>query len=157
MYDYLRTMGFNQPAIGTDVVALLGVTKQETTPEYNNCFRLSEIAEAVVPNLPVKADNIMSGVLAITPKTVKAKALFDKKGFLNVDDYLEPGSLECAIISYKKSHSTGVVIPTNIQDIKAAVGIQKGKECTLKISSSSQPTDGLYTARQQKLDHERYM
>ena len=148
MYDYLKDVAISQPAIGNSVVALLGYTKPETDKDYDRCFKLSEIAEAVIPNVTVRSDNIKSGVIAITPKTLKASLLYNKSAYDNIDKYLEDGSLECALISYSKNPKTGQVVPTTIQDIKKASAETKDKQIDLKISASLEPTEKLYVAKQ---------
>ena len=144
MYEYLRLQTFKDPPIGSAIVGLIGYTKHENS---NNCFKLSEVAEAVVPQMPIRADNIMSGVIAITPKTINATKLYSQKN-KSIDNSLENGSLECAIIEYQKNPKTNAVQPTNIMNVCRAVEIVNDKAIPIKISSSSQPTDNLYIAKQ---------
>jgi len=144
MYDYLRHNVFTQPSVGTDVVALHGYTK----PDSTNCCKISEIAESVIPQISVASNSIMSGVIAITPKTINTSAIYNKNKN-SIEDCLEDGSLEVAIISYKKNPNTGTVSPIAIHDVKNSVGIISEQQYVLKISSSNQPLNGIYRAKQQ--------
>lgn len=150
VFDYLRQSNFASPKpIGTDIVALMGTTKHASLEgdEYN-CFTVGELAESVLPYyVPVNADGIISGTLAITPKTISEKYLLSRGSKDNIADYLQDGSIEVALISYAKSESTGYVTPTKITNVTKALA-QTDKGLTpLKISSSTQPTSRIYKAQ----------
>lgn len=145
-YDYLRSksLGKKNP-IGSAIVSLVGYTKHPSKKQepISNCFQLSEIANAVMPDIPT-TDNILSGVLAITPKTIDATNIDSKHPVFNIQD----GSLECAILTYTRSETTGTSKPTSIYNITHAQAITSdGKFKDLLISASRQDTDGLYRAK----------
>ena len=149
-FDYLRSSQFyGERPIGTDIVALLGTTKHASLDNDNyNCFSVSELSEAVLPYyVSVKSDSIISGTLAITPKTISEKYLLGREKKDNISEFLQDGSLEVALISYEKSPSTGYVTPVNITNVTQALAeTDKGMQ-PLKISASSQPTQKLYKAQ----------
>lgn len=150
VFDYLRSSQFtSDKPIGTDIVALLGTTKHASLDnDTYNCFSVSELSEAVMPYyVSVKSDSIISGTIAITPKTISEKYLLDRRKKDNISEYLQDGSLEVALISYEKSTTSGYVTPVNITNVTQALAeTDKGMQ-PLKISSSSQPTDRLYKAQ----------
>ncbi len=149
-FDYLRSSQFtSEKPIGTDIVALLGTTKHASLDnDTYNCFSVSELSEAVMPYyVSIKADNIISGTIAITPKTISEKYLLSRGKRDNIGEYLQDGSLEVALISYEKSTSSGYVTPINITNVTQALAeTDKGLQ-PLKISMSSQPTEKLYKAQ----------
>ena len=150
-FDHLRNSVFHkEKPIGREIVAFIGYTKDESNPETNNCFKLSEVADAVLPNIPVNTNKISCGVIAITPKTLNASAIYNKKNRGNLENLLQDGSLECAIISCEKSQNTGCVTPTSIKNIRACVGMNKNTEEPITISSSKQPLEKLYIASSSK-------
>lgn len=150
VFDYLRSSQFTtEKPIGTDIVALLGTTKHANLDnDTYNCFTVSELSEAVMPYyVSVKSDNIISGTIAITPKTISEKYLLSRGKKDNIGEYLQDGSLEVALISYEKSASSGYVTPVNITNVTQALAeTDKGLQ-PLKISMSSQPTERLYKAQ----------
>ena len=151
VYDYLKYAHLNTQKIpnGCEAVALLGTTKHASLDnDTYNCFSVSELSEAVMPYyVSVKSDNIVSGTLAITPKTISEKYLVSRGKKDNVGEYLQDGSLEVALISYEKSPTSGYVTPVNITNITQALAqTDKGLQ-PIKISMSSQPTESLYKAQ----------
>jgi len=156
-YDYLRTNTFSQNPIGQEIVCLFGTTKHKGMDDNNptdNCFTMSELAEAVIPDVKV-ADKITSGVIAITPRIMELN-----KSNLNKSNprwTFKDGSLECAVIEYEKSEQSNLVRPISIHNLTQAVGIKNGKETDLLISSSSQDTTGLYRAKNNHKSHQNIM
>ena len=150
VFDYLRHSQFtSENPLGTDIVALLGTTKHASLDnDTYNCFSVSELSEAVMPYyVSVKSDNIVSGTLAITPKTISEKYLVSRGKKDNIGEYLQDGSLEVALISYEKSPTSGYVTPVNITNVTQALAqTDKGLQ-PIKISMSSQPTERLYKAQ----------
>lgn len=150
VFDYLRQYDFVQPKpIGTDIVALMGTTKHANLDNDDyNCFTVSELSEAVIPYyVPIKANNVISGTIAITPKTISEKYLLSRGKGDNIANYLQDGSIEVALISYTKSESTGYVNPQRITNVTQALAETKQGLVPLKISSSSQPTGKIYKAK----------
>lgn len=81
VFEYLRYTQFTpEMPIGTDIVALLGTTKHANQSNNTyNCFSISELSEAVIPYyVPIKSDSIISGAIAITPKTVNKRNLLSR-------------------------------------------------------------------------------
>ena len=151
VFDYLRQYNFVQPKpIGTDIVALMGTTKHANLDNDDyNCFTVSELSEAVIPYyVPINADSIISGTIAITPKTISEKYLLSRGKGDNIANYLQDGSIEVALISYTKSESTRYVNPQRITNVTQALAETKQGLVPLKISSSSQPTGKIYKAKE---------
>jgi hypothetical protein len=150
-YDYLREKKFSEKMpIGNAAVALIGTTKHANLENDNyNCFTVSELSVAVMPYyVSVKADEIISGTLAITPKTISEKYLIARNKSNDISDYLQDGSLEVALISYQKNESNGYVTPTNITNITKAFAETETGLAPLKISASKQPIDNIYKAKE---------
>jgi hypothetical protein len=152
MYDYLSHNAFTKKPIGSELVAILGTTKHPTSSNTSNCFQIRELADAVIPNVSVH-ENISSGILAITPKTIEANSFGNKK-LKNNQNLLKDGSLECAIISYSKNQTSGLVKPTYLSKVTRAIGIKNGKHFNIKIDSSNQPLNRLYRAKNHTLQEQ---
>lgn len=139
-YDYLMHGTVGTQPIGTHIVSLIGQTRpQNNIGELINCCKMSELAEATMPNEPV-ADNIISGTLLITPDTF-AKDSTDKSG-----NSLKriPGSLECTIISYIKSPNTSKTVPIRLDNIVKSWGFTADEQReNIAISQSPQDLSGL--------------
>lgn len=139
MYDFLKNLTLTEPAVGQEVVALYGTTKPPIGEKTSNCFTIKELADAVIPNVPV-AGRISTGILAITPKLIEFGRLMREDGN-NLSDYLKDGSLECAMISYAMSEKTKKVTPINITNVTQARAIWDSKTHDVQISQSKQPTN----------------
>lgn len=143
VFDYLRENRFVKDPIGSELVALCGTTKHTDSlyDAKSNCFTLGELAESVLPNVKVK-ENITSGMISITPKTIDATRVLRKKMY--DDTCLIDGSIECALISYVPSGQSGYVKPSTITNVTRAIGVTNSGHVPIRISSSDQPIQGLY-------------
>lgn len=148
VFDYLKNNKFAKSPIGSELVALLGTTKHanKSNPDASNCFTMSELAESVIPNVKVH-ENITSGILSITPKTLET----NKRSLFSIGTpktYLNDGSLECALVSYLRNEQSGYVKPIGLTNVTRAKGVNARDEHeSIMISSSSQPIKGLYYGR----------
>ncbi|MBQ7351925.1 MAG: hypothetical protein IJW59_03605 [Clostridia bacterium] len=141
-YEYLRATKIPLDHKEKEaLVALIGTTKPSNTnsPETTNCFSLSEIAKAVMPEFKVNED-IISGVLAVTPKTIQFPYMYQD----DLEKNLIDGSLESLIITYNKNPKTSKVKPTMLSNITECQTQLNAKSHKIKISSSAQPLDELY-------------
>ena len=131
--------------IGTEAVVLLGTTRHtELNDDVSNCFKLKELAEAVVKDTAIPGD-ISTGVIAITPSIVEIDHVNHKSKSMDRDKYLIDGSLECALITYDRSEICQRVKPNNIVNITRAYAmIEDNKYIPLSISKSKQPLTGIY-------------
>ena len=149
MREYLRNFSFNEPPIGTHIVALIGQTMPATLDSsIQNTFNMGELNSAVLPDKVKFEGNhgLISGIIGIAQKTVNYSALLNKKARLESSSITQDGSLECAVISYTK-RPNNTVMPTNVVNITEASRVKDGKELPLLISSSPQPLDYLYKAK----------
>ena len=139
-YEFLMNCTVGTPPIGTHVVSLIGQTRpQNNIGELINCCKMSELAEATMPNEPV-TDNIISGTLLVTPDTF-AKSTDS----MTADSLVKiPGSLECTIISYAKSPNTSKTVPVRIDNIVKSWGFTLDEQREpITISQSPQDLTGL--------------
>lgn len=146
-FDFLRNSTFTNAPVGDELVALIGTTKhyQKDNPEASNCFTLGEIADSIIPNVKAKS-NIITGILAITPKTMEFKKPRGRKPFSTKDCFHQvDGSLECLIAYYtNRCEKSCYIRPYHLANIVSATGItSNGDMETIKVSQSKQPIDGL--------------
>lgn len=143
--NFVTQSRFETPAIGTAIVGLIGHTKQGTSlmPE-GNCFTFSELTSSILPDkTKINSSNIITGTIAITPKTINVATLLKAKEMNeNFYKFMTDGSLECAVISYRKNKNN-TISPVNILNIICAVEEKNGKLSPVKISSSEQPLAGI--------------
>lgn len=148
-FDHLRNCKFANTPVGDELLALLGTTKHtlDELSELSNCFTMKELAESVIPNVKVHED-IATGILAITPKSIQKVKTHGIKSPFSTHRYQQvDGSLECAIISYNRT-ANNYAKPYHISNVTRAEGITSdGNRVPIKISSSLQPTEGLYHAK----------
>ena len=135
--------------IGTEAIVLLGTTRHtQLNDEVSNCFKLKELAEAVVKDTTIPGP-ISTGVISITPSIVEIDNISNKSKSMDRDRYLIDGSLECALITYDRSETSQHVKPNNICNITRAFAIIADKSVPLSISKSKQPLNGIYQAKPQ--------
>lgn len=134
---YLKNTSLGDPKseIGQGLVTLLGTTKPDMPDsQYSNCFKLSELADSVINGDNIPKHNIVTGTIATTPYTI------EKQGNTY---YSIPGSIECTAISYDYKNN-GKAFPTKISNIISCYANTKDNRLIkVKISQSSQPTNGL--------------
>ena len=135
----LKHLKYNSPNFVSKSMAtaiLFGSTKYYSSENnYYNCFSLSELSEAIIPpTTKIYGNNIITGAIAITP---------------TIEDNINNGSLEIALVSYKNDRINDNVIPIKISNVKRAEFsldsiISEWPASSIKISSSYQPTDNVY-------------
>lgn len=159
-FDFLKNNTFDNVPIENELVALIGTTKhyQKDNPETSNCFTLGEVADSIIPHVKANS-NIITGIIAITPKTVEFKKPRGHKLFSIKDCFYQVnGSLECLIAYYThKNEKSSYVRPYHLANIvKASVITSNGDQEAIKISKSKQPIDGLVRGKRLNRDSKGY-
>ena len=142
--------------IGTHSVVLIGTTRsQEGLGELATCCNLRELAESIIPDVPVACNNLITGSLLITPdiQVRTGKETKEQSAYT-----LQPGSLECTIATYYRSEKTGKVHPYRLDNITRAAGLLfNGETENIRISSSPQNLGNIERAPSRSLNFEPTM
>lgn len=136
-FDYMRDNVYPaKEKFGLMPIALLGTTKPLVSynDQTENCPRLGEIAKSVVPGDAEFRTPFVSGLLCVTPKTIKQTPNGQE---------LQDGSLECIVTTYEKLKNN-YVKPNNMLNIVSCERITPQDTIAIvPISCSHQPLENL--------------